>query len=147
MHHLGDRRIDPFHRRARPRRAIGASVRELPADWPDRAKRPQPIHHVRPFERCEALDDRAPAGVGMAIGTDRRAPFPLGHQFARQAEGQIEGADPGAIGLQPAIERLEAPESLERMHPDRLERITGLASRCRCRTGHHDALWPGAARW
>ncbi|MBK8765212.1 MAG: hypothetical protein IPM01_11585 [Burkholderiaceae bacterium] len=57
-------------------------------------------------------------GIGLPGATARRAPLPLGHQFARQAEGQIEGADPGAIGLQPAIEGFEALEPLQRMHPD-----------------------------
>ena len=125
MQHVGHRRVDPLHRRARPRRRVAGPVRELAAHRPRRAEGGEGVADLRAAERGVVPHQRQPVG-GPVQGPD---------QLARQAEREVEAADPGPglaqrrrVGLQrgqrlQACRRTRAPSRRPRAS------VMGLARR------------------
>ena len=109
VQHIGHRRIDPFHARARTGRSVGGAVGKLAPDG------------TGGTEGREALADLGPAQGSIVA----HASQPVGRpaqcldQLARQAERQVEATDPvPRLGqaVTEAGQRLEALQPLEQ-HP------------------------------
>ena len=121
MQHVGHRRIHPLHRRRRARRPIGGAVRELGTHGACVAKGCEGSANFRARERRVVAHQRAPV----------EGPAERQHQLARQAERQVEHAEPGAGRAQPLGEAVEGRVRVDALQPH--SALRGMAERDRDR--------------
>ena len=115
VQHPADRRIDELHRRVRAGRDLRRPMRVLAAD---RALRAEAIEHARDrgaIHRRVVGDELRPRRLRARA---RAGPAELVDQFARESEGKVERADPGAGCREQGVEGGPVGDRLDPLDDD-----------------------------